>query len=160
MFLSSFWQAYMMMLKANAKTKTSPFLTDLTQPRFSRNRNKNSKKRGNMQSASSTLLLAGSNKQANEQRKLAKRIFHLQVFYLLFAKKQMPYQKQLTQTERKSEDLIIFLIQPFRILIGSFISLFLLNINAGRKWIGMQNLQAMSNTSINLVTALRSHDPA
>ena len=159
MFLSSFWQAYMMTLKANAKTRTSPFRMDLTQPRFSRNKNKNSKNLGNMQSANSTLLFDGSKRQAKEQRKLARRMFHLSVFYLLLAKKQIKYQKQLTQTERKSEDLIIFLMQPFSIFTGSVISLFLLKIKAGRKWIGMQNLQAMSNTSLNFVKALCSHDP-
>ena len=58
------------MLIAQAKTRTSPFGIDFIYPLFSINKNRDSKNLGNIYRASSVLLLAGSNKHANEHMKL------------------------------------------------------------------------------------------
>ena len=90
-----------------------------------------------MYRANSVLLLAGSNKQANEHIKLAYIIFHLSVFILAFLKKQIKYQKSDTYKDIKSDDLIIFLINYFNILRGSVVNLYLLKTIIGMRCIGM-----------------------
>ena len=83
------------------------------------NRNSDSRNLGNIYSANSVLLLAGSNKTANEHMKLAYIIFHLSVFNLLFLKKQMKYQNEATYVEINNEDCRIFFIHDFNIFKGS-----------------------------------------
>ena len=122
---------------ANAKTITSPFAIDFRYPLFSKKRNKDSKNLGNIYRASSVLLLAGSNRQANEHIKLAYIIFHLSVFILIFLKIQIKYQKSDTYKEIKSDDLIIFFINYFNILKGSVVNLYLLKTIIGIRCIGI-----------------------
>ena len=107
MFLSSFWYEYIIMLKAIAKTSTSPLGMLFKYPLFSKNKNADSKNLGNIYKASSVRLLAGSKRTANEQMNAAKITFHLSVLSRLFLNTQQKYQNDDTYTEINKDDMIM-----------------------------------------------------